>query len=107
MGSHVGCQRSGARASDIDTIGAIDQSVAAVFSLPCSRIPNYYALRGCSRRCERERERTVRKEGRHIQQKAVEVPPVALPYFWKNILSDVRRVGPYRAVIRHLCAWKC
>jgi len=50
----------GASASDIDTVGAIDQSGARVFSLSCSRIANCYALRGCSRRCEK----AVRKEGR-------------------------------------------
>jgi len=43
-----------------------------------SRIANYYVLRGCSRRCER----AVRDEGRHVQQKAVEVPSV-VPQFLK------------------------
>ena len=80
-------------ASDIDTVGTIDQLGARGFSLSCSGILHYYALRGSissnlwrgsSRRCER----AVHKEGRRAQQTAVQVPSVGTQ-FLKNILCQM------------------
>ena len=84
LGVAVGVAMFVGRASDIDTVDTIDQSGARVFSLSSNGILHYYAPRGCSRRLER----AMRKEGRHMQQTAVEVPSVATQ-FLKNILCQM------------------
>jgi hypothetical protein len=74
-------------ASDIDTVGAIDQSEARVCSLSCSGILRYYALRGCRRLrelCVRKGVMCSRRQLSAFSRNAV---------FEKYIMLAVRHVG--------------